>query len=746
MRITDSIRTVEIAGAEVKMRRTTGGVIELWGDSFADLMLGLGFAHAHDRQLQMMLVRLIGQGRLCECLKDTDETLAIDLFMRQMGFARTAQDEVARCSDAALAIGDSYAAGVNAYLARSRRRWEFVLAGFRPEPWTVADTLLTINLMSYVGLAQTQQDMEKFLIQAIHDGVDVARLKKLFAPHLDGLTDEIVELIRRVKIIDRVVPPLPIVPAFTASNNWAVAGHRSQSGFALQCNDPHLECNRLPAVWYEVVMHTPENDYLGITMPGVPGLSMGRSRDVSMGFTYGLMDMVDYFIEECRDGRFRRADGWHDFEIRRDRILRRKHVPVEIAVRENELGALEADPHAATIDDGLYLCRAYSAARRGAAQSLHALAELPFARTAADAQRILGSVSISCNWLIADRQGDIAYQQSGLLPRRRHSGLHPVPAWDRAFAWCGCVPPEELASKFGSPEGFLVTANDDQNQPGKPLSINLCMGRYRTERISELLREHEKLTVADMQRIQRDLVSTQARRYLELLRPLIPPTPAGRILAEWDLRYDKHSFGATLFDMFYTRLLHEVFGARLFGAATWDAVCAATNLAAIFFHRFDDAVLGDDPAWFADESRETMFQRVLDAVTDIPSDRIPPWGARRQVMMHNIFFGGRLPRFLSTLCGIDYGPITLEGSRATIVQGSIFRTHGRVSTFAPSYRYVTDLGSFEAWTALAGGPTDRWGDPSTGMGIEDWLAYRYKLLGVSEGLPRERQSLPTGAD
>ena len=36
-----------------------------------------------------VVVRLIGQGRLCECLKDDDESLAIDIFMRQMGLAGT---------------------------------------------------------------------------------------------------------------------------------------------------------------------------------------------------------------------------------------------------------------------------------------------------------------------------------------------------------------------------------------------------------------------------------------------------------------------------------------------------------------------------------------------------------------------------------------------------------------------------------------------------------------------------------
>src|SRR5262245_56277185 len=207
MRLTSRIRTFTIAGSTLRARRTTGGVVEIRGDKQLDLERGLGFFHAHDRQVQMLLVRLIGQGRLCECLQDDDQSLAIDIFMRQTGLARTAREEALRLSPAAREYAQAYANGVNEYLNRHPRPLEFRLVGYRPEPWEPADTLLTIGVMSYVGLAQTQQDLEKLLIQAVQHGADVGKLKKIFAPHLEGLTDEIVELIRRVRVVHQIIPP-----------------------------------------------------------------------------------------------------------------------------------------------------------------------------------------------------------------------------------------------------------------------------------------------------------------------------------------------------------------------------------------------------------------------------------------------------------------------------------------------------------------------------------------------------------
>src|SRR5262249_290768 len=147
-------------------------------------------------------------------------------------------------------------------------------------------------------------------------------------------------------------------------------------------------------------------------------------------------------------------------------------------------------------------------------------------------------------------------------PMRKTSGLFPVPGWWCDHAWQGLVPPEELACLENPSDGVVVTANDNRNQPGKPLSINLCQGTNRAERITELLKSKHRLTVDDNGGMEGDLLSTQARRFMVLLRPLIPDTLTGRILSEWDLRYDIASRGATLFETFYCAVLNEVFGKR----------------------------------------------------------------------------------------------------------------------------------------------------------------------------------------
>jgi penicillin G amidase len=51
-----------------------------------DYYLGLGYAHAHDRLVQMVLQRIVGAGRISELLAASPEALELDSFFRQQHF------------------------------------------------------------------------------------------------------------------------------------------------------------------------------------------------------------------------------------------------------------------------------------------------------------------------------------------------------------------------------------------------------------------------------------------------------------------------------------------------------------------------------------------------------------------------------------------------------------------------------------------------------------------------------------
>src|SRR5690606_5123202 len=131
--------------------------------------------------------------------------------------------------------------------------------------------------------------------------------------------------------------------------------------------------------------------------------------------------------------------------------------------------------------------------------------------------------------------------------------------WEPQHDWLGFHDLVDLPRAIDPPAGYFVTANNDLNEHGKVHPITASMGAYRAERIAQLLAEKPQLDASDMQRIQLDLYSLQAERFMAILRPLLSPTPQGKLLARWNLRYDAGSRGAYLFECFYRELLVEVF-------------------------------------------------------------------------------------------------------------------------------------------------------------------------------------------
>ena len=92
--------------------------------------------------------------------------------------------------------------------------------------------------------------------------------------------------------------------------------------------------------------------------------------------------------------------------------------------------------------------------------------------------------------------------------------------------------------------------------------------------------------------------------------------------------------------------------------------------------------------------------------------------------MDHILLGGKLPGF----CGFDRGPVTAIGNRATIHQGQLYRSAGRMTSFLPSFRIVSDMGQEGIFTNLAGGPSDRRFSKWYASDLQNWIAGRYKRV------------------
>ncbi|MBT3257305.1 MAG: penicillin acylase family protein [Deltaproteobacteria bacterium] len=593
---------------------------------------------------------------------------------------------------------------------------------FKPEPWSLEDVILISRMIGYLTLAQSQGEMERLLIEFVQAGMDEERLNELFPGVLGGLD---IDLVKKIELQERLVSPTSLwniaVPLMMASNNWAVSGKRTASGKPILSNDPHLEVNRLPNIWYEMVLKTKGRYAMGGTMPGVPALLVGRNPDLAWSGTYTFMDSTDSWIEKCKDGKYMCEPGkWIDFTEREEIIKRKKKDSVKVVFYENKHGTLEGNPNR----EGYYIATAWAPAFSGAV-TFDSVIGILDAKTVAEGMDLLGRVETSWNFVLADKGGNIGYQMSGLMPKRREgvSGFVPLPGWEERNDWQGFEKPEDLPRCHNPECGYFVTSNQDLNEYGKVNPINVGMGPYRSDRIGKLLSENNAVTHETMYELHYDVYSIQAELFMKILGPLLPDTRQGKILKNWNFEYTADSEGAFLFDRFYRALYLEGFGKNGFGVEAVEHIDKHTGMFNDFYINFDRILLSENSLWFGNRSREDLYLKAAEKALKSQPEK---WGNTRKVMMKNILFDGKLPKFL----GFDRGPITIQGSLATPHQGQVFESAGRQTTFAPSFRMVMDLATDEMNTNMAGGPSDRRFSKWYCSDLENWISGKYKTIAV----------------
>ena len=711
--------TISGADAPIGIRRDEHGVPHVRAASASDALRGLGYCHGHDRPIQIVLGRLIGEGRAAQALEDSEELVAIDTLFRRLDLGRDADEQVALLAPACRALLEAYCAGVSEALAR-RRPWELVLLRHRPAPWRPRDAVVLARLMGYVGLAQSQGDMERILVEMVQGGASEALLAELLPGRLELLD---AGLLRSVTLGTALLPAASRLglPSLSASNAWAVAPQHTRDGAALLASDPHLEINRLPALWYEAVLDHGDRWCAGASMPGLPAVLIGRNADVAWGLTYGGGDAVDSWVEECRDGCFARDDDggerrWTAFRRRVERVERRGGTPLELEVFENDHGVLDGDPRVA----GRYLCTRWASAHGTGAASIAAMLELPRATGVDDAAGLVRDVEFSFNWILADRSGAVGHQMSGRIPRRpRGNGLLPLAGWSPGHDWDGFLSAGELPRRLRPSDGIAASANEDVNHLGAVPVITLPAASYRVERILELLRARSDWTVADFERMQSDRVSLQARRYFGVLRPLLARDPRFAAIAGWDGDYDGDARAAAWFEAFYAELAEHALVLACGDAGRF--ILRETAMMSLHFGLLDDVLLRADSAWHGPGGRDVAFRRAADrAFATAPATL----AERGPLVMGHLLFHGTIPSW----AGFDRRPGELRGSRATIHQGQRVRSGGRDICVGPSYRMVTDLAQPMLRTALPGGPSDRRLSPWYASGVSGWWSGRSKTL------------------
>lgn len=183
----DSIKIVAVN--EIIIKRIEGGIPLITATCESDMYYGLGYCHAMDRGMQMMMMKILGTGTASKHLSGDDEMLEIDKFFRRMNWHNNIADEIQKLKSNEVELLQAYCNGANSAFD-SNKPWELrLLLGFKDFNWAVEDVIILARMAGFLTLAQSQGEIERLFVQMVQNDVTKVLLNELF-PDILGDYDE----------------------------------------------------------------------------------------------------------------------------------------------------------------------------------------------------------------------------------------------------------------------------------------------------------------------------------------------------------------------------------------------------------------------------------------------------------------------------------------------------------------------------------------------------------------------------
>ncbi len=716
---------------EVAVRFDEHGVPHIRAASDADAFMAQGFCHALDRFFQMDILRRVLRGRLAETIGEkrlgssslppfgaTNTSTDADRLMRCFDLAGSARRYHDRTvGEEGRALLDAYVAGVNAALPylRRRRPLEHRLLGLPLVPWSGVDSIIVAKGMA-LGLSFKWRTAPVLATIAERLAGRPDLLQSLLPRSPESGAAAVTALV--AEGLEQALTFLPTGGAPQGSNAFVVGRGRSRSGLPLIASDPHLEL-ALPSIWYLASVSGARYRAVGCSLPGLPGVVIGRTPDVAWGLTNGMIDDADLWIEELDGTGLRyRVDGtWRPLVTETQEIRRRKRSPEMFRLRRTHRGPLLSDAFPAYGGPAFSLRMTL----HEPTPDLETFLGLGRARRAEDVRAAVVTYGAPVqNVVYADVHGEAGYTMMGHVPDR---GPGPTPVLPRDGTttesdWRGYVAHALLPQTVVDASSTLTTANDPQvDGTYSHYLSHLYEPPYRAQRIRDRLHGRDALDVDDLAAIQMDTKNLATDWFRELV--LLPHVEAvrrtrpqlgralDRLLA-WDGKDGIDSGASALWHLTYHHLLRRTFGGVL-GADLLPAWLGLFNLVDAPLRR---AFEEDDSPWAPKRSRAALVQRALDdALLDLERRGLgidAPWGALHQLTLRHPL--GTVPLLGGIL---NRGPLPYPGSTFTPASGQYSHARPAAVTSGASYRHVIDLADMEGTARMItlGGQSGHVGSP-----------------------------------
>lgn len=566
---------------EVIIKYDENRIPHIFAKNEHDLYYAQGYVTATDRLWQMDIQTRSAAGRLAEVVGD--KALETDRYHRRMGMIYGAENSLrAMMKDPQTRTAIlAYTAGINQYIHNLTIRnypIEYKLLDYKPEEWKPLNCALLLKLMTEM-LAGGSDDLQ---MTNTLNKFGTAVTKELF-PDQNFQKEPIIPAGTKWNFKSLPIPPASA--SFKAqlmsglkpyrkvegigSNNWAVAGSKTASGYPILANDPHLNLS-FPSIWYQIQLTAPGINVYGASLPGSPNVIVGYNQKISWGVTNVDADVLDWYQIKFKDAAktgYWYNNRWNKTTRRTEIINVRGQQPKTETIIYTHFGPVVYDEAQQKTKDSPQNTPIGTALRWIAHEQSNDVKTfylLNKGQNYANYRKALSYYTAPAqNFIFASVDNDIAITPNGKFPLKfKNQGKFILDGTYPANNWQGWIPANQNPTVKNPARGFVSSANQEPTDSTYPYYINWQFGSYnRGHRINTRLAAMNNITVDSIRLLQTDNYSVTARDILPTLISKLDPTKldgtqqqALKLVKQWNLRFDADAIGASIFNNWWINL------------------------------------------------------------------------------------------------------------------------------------------------------------------------------------------------